>query len=49
MRADDITVEEMRELVLQFAAYSGWPKGSFLQVTVESQYARVVQETGAPG
>ena len=49
MRSGDITVEEMRELVLQFAAYSGWPKGSFLQVTVEAQYARVMHEAGAPG
>jgi 4-carboxymuconolactone decarboxylase len=49
MRSGDIGVDEMRELVLQFAAYSGWPKGSFLQMTVEMQYARVVQETGAPG
>jgi 4-carboxymuconolactone decarboxylase len=46
MRSGDITFDEMRELVLQFAAYSGWPKGSFLQQTVDAQYARVVEETG---
>ncbi len=45
MRSGDIAFDEMRELVLQFAAYSGWPKGSFLQQTVDEQHARVVAET----
>ena len=37
LKSGDITYEEMRELVLHFAAYAGWPKGSFLdQVTAES-------------
>jgi 4-carboxymuconolactone decarboxylase len=45
LRSGDIAIEEMRELVLQFAAYSGWPKASFLQQTVDEQYARVVAET----
>jgi 4-carboxymuconolactone decarboxylase len=45
LRSGDISVEEMRELVLHFAAYSGWPKASFLQQTVDAMYARVVEET----
>jgi len=44
MRSGDIAFDEMRELVLHFAAYSGWPKASFLQQTVDAQYARVVEE-----
>ena len=45
LRSGDITIDEMRELVLHFAAYSGWPKASFLQQTVDQMYARVVEET----
>jgi 4-carboxymuconolactone decarboxylase len=45
MRSGDMSFDEMRELVLQFAAYSGWPKASFLQQTVDEQHARVVKET----
>jgi 4-carboxymuconolactone decarboxylase len=47
--ADGITFDEMRELVLHFAAYSGWPKASFLQQTVDAQQARVVEETSTGG
>jgi len=45
MKSGDITLEEMREMVLQFAAYSGWPKGSFMQQTVEEEWARVASES----
>jgi 4-carboxymuconolactone decarboxylase len=47
LRSGDISYDEMRELVLQFAAYSGWPKASFLQQTVDEQYARVRAETAS--
>ncbi len=47
MKSGDITHDEMREMVLQFAAYSGWPKASFLQQVVEEEHARVVTEAGA--
>lgn len=37
LKSGDVTYDEMRELVLHFAAYAGWPKGSFLdQVAAES-------------
>ena len=44
MKSGDIAFDEMRELVLQFAAYSGWPKGSFLQQVVDEEHARVLDE-----
>jgi len=47
LRSGDISFDEMRELVLHFAAYSGWPKASFLQQTVDAMYARVLEETSS--
>jgi 4-carboxymuconolactone decarboxylase len=44
MRSGDITYDEMREIVLQFAAYCGWPKGSMMQATVDQQWQRVSDE-----
>jgi 4-carboxymuconolactone decarboxylase len=44
MRSGDVSFEEMRELVLHFAAHSGWPKASFLQQTVDEMHQRVVTE-----
>ena len=41
MRSGDVTLEEIREAVLQFAVYSGWPKGSFLQSVVEEQRIKI--------
>lgn len=37
----DVTVEELREFVLHFAAYCGWPKGSFMQQVVEEANQRL--------
>jgi 4-carboxymuconolactone decarboxylase len=37
----------MRELVLQFAAYCGWPKASFLQQVVDESHDRIVEEDAA--
>ena len=46
LKSGDVTLEEMRELVLHFAVYSGWPKASFLnQVTTES-WDRIESEGG---
>lgn len=47
MKSGDIAYDEMRELVLQFAAHSGWPKASFLQQAVDEEHARVVTEATA--
>jgi 4-carboxymuconolactone decarboxylase len=46
LKSGDVTLEEMGELVLHFAVYSGWPKASLLnQVTTES-WARIEAEGG---
>lgn len=39
-----ITFDEMREVVLQFAAHSGWPKASYLQQVTDELHARVLAE-----
>lgn len=44
MKSGDISFDEMREMVLQFAAHSGWPKGSFMQVTVDAMHERILAE-----
>ena len=44
LKSRDVSYDECRELVLQFAAYSGWPKASLLdQVTTET-WARIESE-----
>jgi 4-carboxymuconolactone decarboxylase len=45
MKSGDISFEEMREMVLQFAAHSGWPKGSFMQATVDEMHQRILNES----
>jgi 4-carboxymuconolactone decarboxylase len=42
MKSGDISFDEMREMVLQFAAHSGWPKGSFMQATVDEMHERIL-------
>ena len=42
-----MSLDEIQEPVLQFAAYSGWPKASMLQGTVMSERARVQSEAEA--
>jgi 4-carboxymuconolactone decarboxylase len=44
MKSGDITVDEMREMVLQFAAHAGWPKGSLMQATVDEMHQRIQNE-----
>ncbi|MGE0386321.1 MAG: carboxymuconolactone decarboxylase family protein [Gammaproteobacteria bacterium] len=46
MKSGDCSYDEMREMVLQFAAHSGWPKASFMQQVVDEEHARVVREAG---
>lgn len=45
MKSGDIEFDEMREMVLQFAAHSGWPKGSLMQATVDEMHQRILGET----
>lgn len=44
MKSGDIAYEEMDETVLQFAAYAGWPKASYLQQVVIESKVRIDQE-----
>ena len=44
----DVTIEEMREAVLHFAVYSGWPKASLFNMVVDEQWARIHAEQGEP-
>ena len=47
MKSGDVSFDEMREVVLQFAAHSGWPKASYLQQVTDEQHARVLAEAAA--
>ncbi|CAJ1493532.1 carboxymuconolactone decarboxylase family protein [[Mycobacterium] kokjensenii] len=44
----DLTIDEMRETVLHFAVYSGWPKASQFSMTVDEVWARIHTERGDP-
>ncbi|MET0375584.1 MAG: carboxymuconolactone decarboxylase family protein [Rhizorhabdus sp.] len=47
MQSGDITYDEIREFVLHFAVYLGWPKASIVEQVVEESWARI-QEEGGP-
>ncbi|MEB3069718.1 carboxymuconolactone decarboxylase family protein [[Mycobacterium] vasticus] len=44
----DLTIDEMREAVLHFAVYSGWPKASLFNMTVDEQWERIHRDRGEP-
>jgi 4-carboxymuconolactone decarboxylase len=44
LKSGDVTYEEMRELILHFAAYSGWAKGEFLDQVAAESWAAVRRE-----
>ncbi|PQM52532.1 carboxymuconolactone decarboxylase family protein [Mycolicibacter virginiensis] len=44
----DVTIDEMRETVLHFAVYSGWPKASLFNMIVDEQWARIHADRGEP-
>lgn len=44
----DLTIDEMRETVLHFAVYSGWPKASLFNMIVDAQWQRIHAERGEP-
>ncbi|OMC56839.1 carboxymuconolactone decarboxylase [Mycobacterium sp. IS-836] len=46
LRSGDLTITEMREAVLHFAVYAGWPKASLFNMVVDTQWARIVRERG---
>jgi 4-carboxymuconolactone decarboxylase len=47
LNSGDVTITEMRELVLHSAVYSGWPKASRLNGIVDDQWARICKARGA--
>jgi 4-carboxymuconolactone decarboxylase len=46
LKSRDVSHEEIRELVLHFAAYAGWPKASLLDQVVTETVARIASEEG---
>jgi 4-carboxymuconolactone decarboxylase len=46
LNSGDLTVTEMREAVLHFAVYSGWPKASRFNIVVDEQWDRIHRERG---
>ena len=44
MKSGDLTYEEMWELVLQFAASSGWPKAQYMQQSADEMHERILDE-----
>jgi 4-carboxymuconolactone decarboxylase len=46
LASGDITPLEMSEVVLHFAVYCGWPKGSALEGAMKMQWARIQAERG---
>jgi 4-carboxymuconolactone decarboxylase len=47
LKSGDVSFGEMDEIVLQFAAYYGWPKASFLNGAVAEQKQKVTAESAA--
>jgi 4-carboxymuconolactone decarboxylase len=48
LNSGDVTITEMRETVLHFAVYSGWPKASRFNMIVDEQWERICGERGQP-
>ena len=46
LRSGDLTYDELQEVILHFAVYSGWPKASRLDDAVSEQWRRVQTEDG---
>ncbi|MGB6206937.1 carboxymuconolactone decarboxylase family protein [Mycobacterium sp.] len=44
LNSGDITIAEMRETVLHFAVYAGWPKASRFNIVVDQQWAAIMAE-----
>jgi 4-carboxymuconolactone decarboxylase len=46
LNSGDVTITEMRETVLHFAVYSGWPKASRFNMVVDEQWERIHRDRG---
>lgn len=44
----DVDIVEMRETVLHFAVYAGWPKASRFNLVVDAQWSRILAQRGLP-
>jgi 4-carboxymuconolactone decarboxylase len=44
----DLSITEMRETVLHFAVYAGWPKASRFNIVVDQQWAKITEVRGEP-
>ncbi|HET6965885.1 MAG TPA: carboxymuconolactone decarboxylase family protein [Acidimicrobiales bacterium] len=48
LHSGDLSVDQLNELTLHFAVYSGWPKASQLEGCVRAQWERIHEERGEP-
>ncbi|GBE65529.1 hypothetical protein MFM001_19910 [Mycobacterium sp. MFM001] len=48
LNSGDLSITEMRETVLHFAVYAGWPKASRFNMAVDAQWERIHRERGLP-
>jgi 4-carboxymuconolactone decarboxylase len=46
LNSGDVSITEMRETVLHFAVYGGWPKASRFNIAVDEQWERIHRERG---
>ncbi|KAA0108907.1 carboxymuconolactone decarboxylase family protein [Mycolicibacterium sp. P1-5] len=46
LNSDDVSITEMREAVLHFAVYAGWPKASWFNMVVDEQWERIHRDRG---
>lgn len=48
LNSGDLSIVEMRETVLHFAVYAGWPKASRFNSVVDQQWQRIHRDRGLP-
>jgi 4-carboxymuconolactone decarboxylase len=48
LSSGDLTIEQMKEVVLHFAVYCGWPRASQFEMTVRAQWQRIHDDRGEP-
>ncbi|ORW10166.1 carboxymuconolactone decarboxylase family protein [Mycobacterium kyorinense] len=48
LNSGDLSITEMREAVLHFAVYAGWPKASRFNMAVDAQWDRIHRERRLP-
>lgn len=48
LNSGDLSISEIRETVLHFAVYAGWPKASRFSMEVDQQWQRIHRERGLP-